>query len=157
MQEDRSAGSQVFRSELTMTDNRQKRENPMNRLSDVLEEHLLQASDQELEEIAREWGVEPAKAIENVEAAFKDALRAQKQARLSEAKALHQVEIAKLEAVGNDLPQDRDQLLALLEAKLAEMRRDNPTRVTIQHRNLEALTEEGLRSLLKHLSMVDDQ
>lgn len=140
-----------------MTSELPKRENPLNRLSDLLEEHLLQASDQELDEIAREWGVDPEKGIESVDAAFRESIRSENQARMAEAKALRQREIAKLQELESELPRDRGQLLALLEAKLQNMRKDSASRVTILHRNLEELTEEGLCSLLRQLSALDHE
>ena len=132
-----------------------KRANPLDRLSDLLEEELLQASGNELEDIAREWGVDPAMSAEAVDSAFKEALRMHNQAKMQEAKRIRDIEVSRLASIVENLPKDRNELLALLDARLAAMRRDDPTRVTIQHRNLEELTEDGLRSLLRDLSAVD--
>ena len=138
-----------------MDDNRAKRVNPLEGLSELLEEELLKASGKELEDIAREWGVDPAASAEAVDAAFKEALRMHNQAKLREAKRLAEQEVSKLS--GNvDLPRDREQLVTLLAAKLTAMRQKDPGGVTIQHRDLEELNEDGLRSLLKHLSAIDN-
>lgn len=138
-----------------MNDNRAKRVNPLDRLSELLEEELLKASGKELEEIAREWGVDPAASADAVDSAFKEALRMHNQAKLREAKRIGEEEISKLSASSDELPHDREQLIALLTARLTTMRQNDPGGVTIQHRDLEELTEDSLRSLLKHLSAID--
>lgn len=138
-----------------MDDNRAKRVNPLKGLSELLEEELLKASGKELEDIAREWGVDPAASAEVVDSAFKEALRMHNQARLREAKRLAEQEVSKLSGNADDLPSDREQLVAMLAAKLTAMRQKDPGGVTIQHRDLEELNEDGLRSLLKHLSAID--
>ena len=140
-----------------MTTEQPKRGNPLNRLSDLLEEHLLHASDEEVEEIAREWGLDPEKAVESVDAAFDSALLSEKRARIEAAKAQRQVEIARLQALEDEFPGNRAHLLSLLEAKLQLLRKDNPSRVTIQHRNLQEMTEDALRSLLKQLSVIGEE
>ena len=139
-----------------MDDNRAKRVNPLEGLSELLEEELLKASGKELEDIAREWGVDPAASAEAVDATFKEALRMQNQAKLREAKRLAEQEVSKLSGNVDDLPRDREQLVAMLAAKLTAMRQRDPGGVTIQHRDLEELNEDGLRSLLKHLSAIDN-
>src|SRR5690242_17763760 len=68
-QEDRAARSQVLLLKLVMDDNRAKRVNPLEGLSELLQEELLKASGKELEDIAREWGVDPAASAEAVDAA----------------------------------------------------------------------------------------
>jgi hypothetical protein len=139
-----------------MDDNRAKRVNPLEGLSELLEEELLKASGKDLEDIAREWGVDPAASAEAVDAAFKEALRMHNQAKLREAKRLAEREVSKLSGNVDDLPRDREQLVAMLAAKLTAMRQKDPGGVTIQHRDLEELNEDGLRSLLKHLSAIDN-
>ena len=139
-----------------MDDNQAKRVNPLEGLSELLEEELLKASGKELEGIAREWGVDPAASAEAVDAAFKEALRMQNQAKLREAKRLAEQEVSKLSGNVDDLPRDREQLVTMLAAKLTAMRQKDPGGVTIQHRDLEELNEDGLRSLLKHLSTIDN-
>ena len=139
-----------------MDDNRAKRVNPLEGLSELLEEELLKASGKELEDIAREWGVDPTASAEAVDAAFKEALRMHNQAKLREAKRLAEQEVSKLSGNVDDLPRDREQLVAMLAAKLTAMRQKDPGGVTIQHRDLEELNEDGLRSLLKHLSAIDN-
>ena len=138
-----------------MDDNRPKRLNPLKGLSELLEEELLNASGKELEEIAREWGVDPGASGDVVDSSFKEALRMHNQAKLREAKRLGQEEISRLSRNFDDLPRDREQLIALLTVKLTTMRQNDPGGVTIQHRDLEELTEDSLRSLLKHLSAID--
>lgn len=138
-----------------MDNNQTKRVNPLDRLSELLEEELLKAKGKELEEIAREWGVDPAASADAVDSAFKEALRMHNQAKLREAKRIGEQEISKLSAGSEDLPRDREQLIALLTAKLTTMRQNDPGGVTIQHRDLEELTEDSLRSLLKHLSAIN--
>ena len=139
-----------------MDDNQTKRVNPLKGLSELLGDELLEASGKELEDIAREWGVDPAGSAEAVDGAFKEALRMHNQAKLREAKRLAEEEVSKLSANVDDLPRDRERLTAMLEAKLTAMRQKDPGGVTIQHRDLEELNEEGLRSLLKHLSAIDN-
>lgn len=139
-----------------MDDNRAKRVNPLEGLSKLLEEELLRASGKDLEDIAREWGVDPVASAEAVDAAFKEALRMQNQAKLREAKRLAEQEVSKLSGNVDDLPRDREHLVAMLAAKLTAMRQKDPGGVTIQHRDLEELNEDGLRSLLKHLSAIDN-
>ena len=58
-----------------MDDNRLKRVHPLDSISEILENELLQATGSELEEIARRWGVDPAKSVEAVDSAFKKALQ----------------------------------------------------------------------------------
>lgn len=132
-----------------------KQTNPLDRLSDLLEEELLQATGAELEEIAREWAVDPAKSVEAVDCAFKEALQQHNKAKLREAMRTRDAEIAKLAAIQQELPKDRNALIELLTTRLAAMRQDNPSRVTIQHRNLGELTEDDLRGLLRDLCAVD--
>ena len=138
-----------------MDDNRAKRVNPLKGLSELIGEDLLKASGKELEDIAREWGVNPAGSSEAVDAAFKEGLRMHNQAKMREAKRLAELEVSKLSGGVDDLPHDREQLVALLAARLTVMRQRDPGGVTIQHRDLEELNEDGLRSLLKHLAAID--
>jgi len=138
-----------------MDDNRTKRVDPLKGLSELLEDELLKAGGKELEEIARAWGVDPAASAEVVDSAFKEALRMHNQAKLREAKRVGELEISKLAGNVDDLPRDREQLIAMLASKLTAMRQKDPGGVTIQHRDLEELNEDGLRSLLKHLSAID--
>jgi hypothetical protein len=139
-----------------MDDNRAKRVNPLKGLSELLEEELLQASGKELEDIAREWGVDPAASSDLVDSTFREALRQHNQAKLREAKRLAEQEVSKVSGNVDDLPRDREQLIALLAARLTSMRQKDPGGVTIQHRDLEELNEDSLRSLLKHLSAIDN-
>lgn len=69
---------------------------------------------------------------------------------------MRDTEIAKLAAIQQALPKDRDALVELLSTRLAAMRQDDPSRVTIQHRNLGELTEDDLRGLLRDLCAVDN-
>lgn len=139
-----------------MDNNQLKQTNPLDRLSDLLEEELLQATSAELDEIAREWGVDPAKSVEAVDCAFKEALQQHNKAKLREAMRTRDAEIAKLAAIQEELPKDREALVELLTARLAALRQDDPSRVTIQHRNLGELTEDDLRGLLRDLCSVDN-
>ncbi|PWT71112.1 MAG: hypothetical protein C5B46_08710 [Proteobacteria bacterium] len=139
-----------------MADNRTKRVNPLKGLSALLEDELLKASGKELEDIAREWGVDPAASPEAVDSAFKKALRMHSQARLREAKRVGEQEISRLSSSAGDLPRDRELLIAMLADKLRAMGQKDPGGVTMQHRDLEELNEDGLRSLLKHLSALDN-
>lgn len=138
-----------------MDENRVKRAHPVDPISELLEDELLQATGAELEEIARRWGVDPAKSVEAVDCAFKEALQQHNKAKLREAMRTRDAEIAKLAAIQQELPKDRDALIELLTTRLAAMRQDNPSRVTIQHRNLGELTEDDLRGLLRDLCAVD--
>lgn len=139
-----------------MDDNRAKPGNPLKGLSELMAEELLKASGKDLEEIAREWGIDPAASADVVDSSFKEALRMHNQAKLREAKRLAEQEVSKLSGNVDDLPRDREQLVALLTARLTTMRQRDPGGVTIQHRDLEALNEDGLRSLLKHLAAIDN-
>jgi hypothetical protein len=140
-----------------MDDNQAKRVNPLEGLSDLLEEELLKASDKELEGIAREWGVDPAASAEVVDSAFKEALRMHNQAKLREAKRVGVEEMSRRARNLTDLPRDREQLIAMLTSKLTGMRETDPGAVTIQHRDLEELNEDGLRSLLRDLFAIDNK
>jgi hypothetical protein len=139
-----------------MGENRVKRANPLDRLSELLEDELLQATGEDLHEIAREWSVDPSKSAEAVDTAFKVALRRQKQAKLHEAKRVRDLEISKLAAVQQSLPTDRDQLIAMLSDRLATLRQGEQNRITVQHRSLRELTDDDLRGLLRDLAAVDN-
>ena len=139
-----------------MDDNRLKQSGPLDRISELLEDELVQATGIELEEIARRWGIDPAKSVEAVDSAFKEALRQHNKAKLRAALSVRDAEIAKLATIQQDLPKDRDSLVALLTARLVAMRQDDPSRVTIQHRNLGEFTEDDLRGLLRDLCAVDN-
>jgi hypothetical protein len=140
-----------------MDDNQMKRLNLLKGLSELLGEELLKASGKELEEIAREWGVDPAASAEVVDSSFKEALRTHNQAKLREAKRLGYEEIAKRSRNFDDLPRDREELISMLTAKLTAMRQNDPGAVTIQHRDLDELKEDGLRSLLRDLSAIGNK
>ena len=137
-----------------MKDNPVKPTRPVDRLADLVAEELRAASGRELEDMVREWGLDPKEAAQNVDAAFKEALRRRSKARLEEAKRVREKEIAKLSVDRCDLPIDREQLLKTLKARLAKI---DSSRVTIQHRDFNDLTEGDIQSLLRQLSALEER
>lgn len=135
-----------------MKDKPGKRTRPADRLAELVADELLAVSGQELEGMVREWGLEPKEAAQNVDAAFKEALKRRSKARLEEAKRTREKEVAKLSGGRLDLPTDREELLVTLKARLAEI---DSSQVTIQHRDFNDLTECDIRSLIRQLSALE--
>ena len=139
-----------------MDENRLKRANPLDRISELLEDELLHATGADLEDIAQRWGVDSTKSVETVDSGFKEALLQHNKTKLRNALRTRDAEIAKLVAIQQELPKDRDALIEMLTTRLAAIGKDNSSRVTIQHRNLGELTEDDLRGLLRDLCAVDN-
>ena len=127
------------------------------RLSELLAEELMSLSGRELQEAARAWGVDPATSAERVDEAFRSATKSRNQERLRAAKAAHAKVVEKLSAAKSAASGNRDALIEALSERLADLRRNNPTGVTIQHRNLCELSEADLVSLLGQLSALEEK
>jgi hypothetical protein len=123
-------------------------------LMELLAEALLSASGQELDDILRDWGLDPSKSAANVDAAFNDALKRRNKERLEEAKRTRETEIANLYTSRSEFPNNREQLVAALTKHLAEI---DSSQMTIQHRDFTDLPESALRTMLRQLIALDRQ
>jgi hypothetical protein len=135
-----------------MSDNSANSATALEHVFDLIEDELLHASGEELDEMLRAWGIDSSRASEVVATAFKGALRMNNRNRLRDARKQAEVEIDRLRATAGDAAGTREELIARITTLLAARNAANPKGVTLGHRNLNEYTDEDLRSLLIQLS-----
>lgn len=127
------------------------------RLSELLADELMSLTGRDLEDAARAWGVDPVASADRIDDVFGAAVKSQNQEKLRAAKASRDKAVAQLSSGGSVDRGDREALIGILTERLADLRRDNPGNVTIQHRNLTELSDADLHSLLTQLSALEEK
>ena len=127
------------------------------RLSELLADELLSLTGRDLEDAARAWGVDPAASADRIDNIFRSAVKSQHQEKLRAARASRDKAVAQLSSRWSVDHGDREALILTLTERLADLRRDNPGSVTIQHRNLTELSDADLFSLLAQLSALEEK
>jgi hypothetical protein len=130
-----------------MSNPKRTAEDKTERLYELLEDELLSASSEELDQIAREWGLEGEGAAADVDMAFEGALKELSTSKLDQARRAREEELAKLSQVSASTS-SRDDLLVAIAACLKDL---EPKQVTLQHRDLSELSESALRTMLQQL------
>lgn len=135
-----------------MSNPKRTAEDRADRLFELLEDELLSASSEGLDEIAREWGVDPTVAAIEVDDAIEHSLKHITNTKLEEARKLREQELAKLGKVAPS-PCSRDELLAAVSACMKEFKQGQ---ATLQHRDLSELSESALRTMLQQLQALKE-
>jgi hypothetical protein len=118
----------------------------------LLGDEILATPDNALDEVLQELGVEPHQAAEEVDTAFKAAMKARSAARLAQARRMREQEIGALMSTGPEGDMSQDELRQLLSQRLAAM---PDSQRTVLHRDFKDHTVEDLRSLLRQLDALD--
>jgi len=127
------------------------------RLSELLADELMSLTGHDLEDAARAWGVDPVSSAERMDDIFRAAVKSLNQEKLRVARASRDKVVAQLSTKSSVDCCDREALIGTLTERLADLRRDNSSNVTIQHRNLTELSDADLRSLLAQLSALEEK
>ncbi len=99
----------------------------LERIFDLIEDELLRASGEELDDMARAWGVDSSRATDVVGTAFKGALQVSNRNRLRDARKQAEVEVGRLRATASDAPGTREELVARITTLLAARNARNPS------------------------------
>lgn len=118
-------------------------------LANLMEEELLALSEDELDEVLRELGIEPGEAVARLEATFKAALKRDAAGRLDQARLDHRRELDHMGNRDADVSLSHDELYALVKSRSASMNG------TLMHRDFSKATTEDLRSILRQLDALE--